>query len=38
MQNLELYVSVAEKTGLTKLLAKACSAAGIMFNTIVSKE
>ena len=36
VQSLELYVGVAEKAGLTKPLAKACSAAGIMFNTLVS--
>ena len=34
---LEMYVSVAEKAGLQNSLAKACSAIGIMYNTLVSK-
>ena len=33
---LEVYVSVAEKAGLQKSLARACSAIGIMYNTLVS--
>ena len=33
---LEMYVSVAEKAGLQTSLAKAYSATGIMYNTLVS--
>ena len=33
---LELYVNVAERVESKEPLAKACSAAGIMFNTLVS--
>ena len=33
---LEMYVSVAEKAGLKKSLAKACSAVGSMYSTLVS--
>lgn len=33
---LELYVNVAERVQSKEPLAKACSAAGIMFNTLVS--
>ena len=33
---LEMYVSVAEKAGLQHSLAKAYSAIGIMYNTLVS--
>ena len=32
---LEMYVSVSERAGLPKSLAKACSAIGIMYNTLV---
>ena len=32
---LELYVSVAENAGLQSSLAKACSAIGTMYNTLV---
>jgi len=32
---LELYVDVAEKAGLQNSLAKACSAIGTMYNTLV---
>ena len=33
---LEMYVSIAEKAGLQHSLAKAYSAIGIMYNTLVS--
>ena len=33
---LEIHVSVAEKAGLQNSLARACSAIGIMYNTLVS--
>ena len=33
---LEMYVDVSEKAGLQSSLAKACSAIGIMHNTLVS--
>ena len=36
VQHLELYVGVAEKMKLAKPLAMAYSAAGIMFNKLVS--
>lgn len=35
---LELYVGVAEGGGAKEPLAKACSAAGIMFNTLVREK
>ena len=34
---LEMYVSVAERAGLQHSLAKAYSAIGIMYNTLVSE-
>ena len=34
---LEMYVEVAEKAGLQTSLAKAYSATGIMYNTLVSR-
>jgi len=36
VQHLELYVEVAERSGEQEPLAKACSAIGVMYNTLVS--
>ena len=38
MKCLELYVGVAEGGASKEALAKACSAAGIMFNKLVSND
>lgn len=37
VKQLEMYVEVAENAG-TQAMAKACSAIGSMYNTLVSKE
>ncbi len=35
---LEMFVEVSESAGLASSLAKACSAVGIMHNTLVSNQ